>query len=69
VKTRNPQTASPPSQPQRVSITDSFGANPVSSAMDHSARRDPGGAKINLPRDLSREHLNRKHKLHLAKTH
>jgi hypothetical protein len=35
----------PSGQLQRVSITDSFGANPVSSAMDHCARRDPGRAK------------------------
>ena len=43
-ETRNPPPASPSGQLQRVSITDSFGANPVSSALDHSARRDPGGA-------------------------
>jgi hypothetical protein len=34
--------ASPSGKPQRVSFTDSFGACPVSSALDHSARRDPG---------------------------
>ena len=45
VERRNPPTASPSGQRQRVSITHSFGANPVSSAMDHSARRDPGRAK------------------------
>ena len=44
VETRNPLTANPSGQLQRVSITDSFGASPAS-AMDHSARRDPGGAK------------------------
>jgi hypothetical protein len=36
--------ARPSGKPQRVSITDSFGASPVSSALDHSARRDPGRA-------------------------
>ena len=35
-------------------ITDSFGVNFVSSALDHSAKRDPGGASINLSCDLSR---------------
>jgi hypothetical protein len=38
-------------QPERVSITDSFGASPVSSALDHSARRDPGRASTTLPRN------------------
>jgi hypothetical protein len=42
VETRNPPTASPSGQLQRVSTTDSFGANSLSSALDHSARRDPG---------------------------
>jgi hypothetical protein len=50
VETRNPPTASPSDQPHRVSITDSFGASPASSAMDHSARRDPGGASSTLTR-------------------
>ena len=36
--------ARPSGKPQRVSITDSFGASPVSSALDHSAGRDPGRA-------------------------
>jgi len=36
---------------QRVSITDSFGASPVSSALDHSARRDPGGANTTIARN------------------
>jgi hypothetical protein len=40
---------SPMGQPQRVSQTDSFGASPVSSALDHFARRDPGGATTTLP--------------------
>jgi hypothetical protein len=42
---RDPLPASPSGKPQRVSITDSFGASPVSSAVDYSARRDPNGAK------------------------
>ena len=42
-ETRNPLPASPSGKPQRVSITDSFGAGPASSALDHFARRDPGG--------------------------
>jgi hypothetical protein len=50
-KARNPLPASLSGKPQRVSITDSFGASPVSSALDHSARRDPGGASTTLPRD------------------
>src|SRR5579859_1137908 len=54
VETRNPPTASPSGQPQRVSITDSFGANPGSSAMDHSARRDPGRAKPTISNTASR---------------
>jgi hypothetical protein len=40
-KTRNPPTVCSCAKPQRVSFTDSFGASPVSSALDHSARRDP----------------------------
>jgi len=51
VETGNPPTASPLGQPQRVSITDSFGASPVSSALDHSARRDPGRATTTLSRN------------------
>src|ERR1039458_10677561 len=35
---------------QRVSIADSFGANPVSSTLDAPARRGPGGNSSNLPR-------------------
>ncbi len=50
-ETRNPPTAGPQAKLQRVSIADSFGASPVSSALDHSARRDPGGAIINLSRN------------------
>ena len=53
-KTRNPPTAGPQAKLQRVSIADSFGASPVSSALDHSARRDPGGANTNLSRNPSR---------------
>jgi hypothetical protein len=44
-KNTNPPTVSPSGQLQRVSITNSFGASPVSSAMDHSARRDTGRVK------------------------
>jgi hypothetical protein len=33
---------------QRVSIADSLGASLASSALDVSARRDPGGNSINL---------------------
>ena len=47
---RGPLTASPMSQPQRTSYTDSFGASPVSSALDHSAGRDPSEAITTLPR-------------------
>src|ERR1017187_301861 len=36
---------------QRVSIADSFGASPASSALDVSARRDPGGNSITLARN------------------
>jgi hypothetical protein len=35
---------------QRVSIADSFGASPASSALDVSDRRDPGGNCTNLTR-------------------
>jgi len=35
---------------QRVTSTDSCGASPGKSALDRSARRDPGGATTNLPR-------------------
>jgi hypothetical protein len=44
-----PSNGRPSGKPQRVSITDSFGASPVSSALDHSAGRDPGGANTTLP--------------------
>jgi hypothetical protein len=54
VETRNPPTACPSDTPQRVSITDSFGAHSVSSALDHPPKRDPGGASINLSCNLSR---------------
>lgn len=43
-KTRNPPPSSPQAKQQRVSNADSCGACPVFSALDHSARRDPGGA-------------------------
>ncbi len=55
-KTRNPLTASSQAKLQRVSIADSSGASPVSSALDHSARRDPGGANITLTRIPAVEH-------------
>ena len=41
----------PQAKQQRVSIADSSGASPVSSALDHSARRDPGGATTTVPRN------------------
>jgi hypothetical protein len=41
----------PSGKPQRVSITDSFGASPVSSASDYSAGRDPGRATTTLTRN------------------
>jgi hypothetical protein len=50
---------------QRVPITDSFGASPASSALDVSARRDPGGNSFNLTRHreirygLARNHFGR----------
>jgi hypothetical protein len=47
---RSPLTASPSGQPQRTSHTDSFGASPVSSALDHSAGRDPSGATTTIAR-------------------
>jgi hypothetical protein len=53
-KTRNPPTAGPQAKLQKVSIADSFEARPVSSALDHSARRDPGGMNFNLARNQSR---------------
>ena len=40
---------------QRVSIADSFGASPASSALDVSARRDPGRNSINLTRNCEIE--------------
>jgi hypothetical protein len=40
---------------QRVSIADSFGASPVSSALDVSTRRDPGGNSTNLARNCEIE--------------
>jgi len=51
VKTRNPPPSSLSAKQQRASIADSSGASPVSSALDHSARRDPGGATITLTRN------------------
>ena len=49
-ETRNPPQQAPSGKPQRVSITDSFGASPVSSALDYSAGRDPGRATTTLTR-------------------
>jgi hypothetical protein len=40
-ETRNPLAAGLQGKPQRVPLIDSFGASPASSALDHSARRDP----------------------------
>jgi hypothetical protein len=40
--------------PAWVSIADSSGASPVLSALDHSTRRDPGGASINISRNNRR---------------
>jgi DNA replication protein DnaC len=51
IETRNPPPQGPSGKPQRVSITDSFGASPVSSALDHSAGRDPGRATTTLTRN------------------
>jgi hypothetical protein len=53
-ETRNPLPVSPSGKPQRVSITDSFGTSLVSSALDHSAGRDPGGATPTIPRNQNR---------------
>ena len=53
-KNTKPSDSRLASQPQRVSIADSSGASPVSSALDHSARRDPGGASINITRNNGR---------------
>jgi hypothetical protein len=47
-----PSAGHPSGKQQRVSITDSFGASPVSSALDHSAGRDPGRVSNNLTRSL-----------------
>jgi len=49
-KDTKPSVGQPIGKPQRVSNTDSFGASPASSALDHSARRDPGGATTTLTR-------------------
>jgi hypothetical protein len=46
-----PSAGTPSGKPQRVSITDSFGASPVSSASDYSAGRDPGRATTTLTRN------------------
>ena len=51
VKTRNPPPSRPQAKQQRVSIADSFGASPVSSALGHSAGRDPGGVSTTLTRN------------------
>ena len=52
-KTRNPLLTSSSSQSQRVSHTDSFGASPVSSALDHFTGRDPGKASTTIARQSS----------------
>ena len=49
IKTQNPPPPGSVTRQERVTSTDSCGASPVSSALDHSARRDPGGAITNLP--------------------
>ena len=49
-ETRNPPQEAPSGKPQRVSITDSFGASPVSSASDYSAGCDPSRATTTLTR-------------------
>ena len=51
VKTRNPPPSRPQAKQQRVSIADSSGASPVSSALSHSAGRDPGGVITTLTRN------------------
>jgi hypothetical protein len=47
-KTRNPLLTSSSSQSQRVSNTDSFGASPASSALDHFTGRDPRKASTTI---------------------
>ena len=51
VKTRNPPPSGRMTEQQRVTSTDSCGASPGKSALDRSARRDPGGAIKNLTSD------------------
>jgi len=51
-ETRNPLQEAPSGKPQRVSITDSFGASPVSSASDYSAGRDPRQSDYNTNTQL-----------------
>ena len=46
-----PSAGKPSGKPQRASITDSCGASPTSSALDHSAGRDSGGASTTLTRN------------------
>jgi hypothetical protein len=46
-----PSAGHPSGKPQRVSFTDSFGACPVSSALDHSAGRDPGEVSPTITRN------------------
>jgi hypothetical protein len=46
-----PSDSRPQAKLQRVSIADSSGASPVLSALDHSAKRDLGGASINISRN------------------
>ena len=47
-RNRKPSAGKPKGKSQRVSITDSFGASPASSALDHSARDDLGEANTTL---------------------
>ena len=51
VKNTNPPPSRPQAKQQRVSIADSSGASPVSSALSHSAGRDPGEVSTNLARN------------------
>jgi hypothetical protein len=55
-RTEAPQDCGTQAKLQRVSIADSSGASPVSSALDHSARRDPGGAITTLTRSPAVDH-------------
>jgi len=52
-RTRNPPPSGLVSQTVEGLDADSFGASPVFSALDHSARRDPGGATTTVTRNHS----------------